>query len=281
MFLNYRRYRYEHPNNSYITVLNIRLMADLGAIATIIAATVAATNTAFITIYLTYEKRKSEKTAIQKDLARRYMLQLQVISESLWFRLNNIVNEGGRSILEPFTLKLSNSVDHTSNNNYYMINILYELGSILAYNRIMLLEGIYSQLEDASSTYGNWLKQKLGHIDGRLGRMGPPFYRYHRIALAEALIKRGPDNRLYILTYLEFVKEYLDPNSTIASFLGPAIELVTKVQDSHWTEFMVELSTISSYLQKETNIKSPTDILSYLQKETNIRSQKKNASHSQ
>jgi len=52
-------------------VLNTRIMADLGAIATIIAAIVAAANIAFISIYLTYEKRKSEKTALQKDLAHR------------------------------------------------------------------------------------------------------------------------------------------------------------------------------------------------------------------
>jgi ribosomal protein L20 len=47
-------------------VLNTRIMADLGAIATIIAAIVAAANTAFISIYLTYEKRKSEKQHFRK-----------------------------------------------------------------------------------------------------------------------------------------------------------------------------------------------------------------------
>ena len=241
------------------------LDANLGAIATIIAAIVAASNTAFIAIYLTYEKRKSEKTAIQKDLAHRYILQLQVMTESLWVRLNTIVNRSEGSILEPSALRLQNSVDHTSNSNYYMINTIYELGSILAYNRIMLLEGIYSQLEDASPTYGDWLKQNLGHIDSKLDRMGRVrFIRYHRIALAEALIKRGPDNHLYILTYLEFVREYLDPHSTIASFLGPAIEFVTKVQDEHWTKLMVDLSKISDYLQKETKIKSQKDIADYL-----------------
>jgi hypothetical protein len=169
-------------------------------------------------------------TLTSPDIARRYMLQLQAMTESLWFRLNSIVKRIEGSNLEPFILRLQNSVDHTSDNNYYTINTLYELGSILAYNRIMLLEGIYSQLEDASSTSGDWLKEKLGHIDSKLDRGHVRFNRYHRIALAEALIKRGPDNRLYILTYLEFVREYLDPHSTIASFLGPAIEFVTKVE---------------------------------------------------
>lgn len=181
------------------------------------------------------------------------------MTESLWFRLNTIVKGEGLSIPEPITLKLQNKVDHNSNkSNYYMINTLYELGSILAYNRIMQLEGIYSQLEDASPTYGDWLKHKLEHVDGKLEWMGPPFHRYHRIALAEALFRRGPNNRLYILTYLEFVKEFLDPDSTIAPFLGSAIEFVTKVEAKQWIKLMSELSAISLYLQKETKIKTPS-----------------------
>ena len=39
---------------------------SLDAIATIIAAIVAATNTAFIAIYLAYEKRKSEESTSER-----------------------------------------------------------------------------------------------------------------------------------------------------------------------------------------------------------------------
>lgn len=161
-------------------------------------------------------------------------------------------------MMESYKLELWTRAKHKTmvkdnpNNNYYMISTLYELGSILAYNRIIAIRRQYSQLENANSTYGDWLKQKLEYIDGKLDQMGPPFYRYHRIALAKALIKRGSDNHLYILTYLEFVKEYLDPDSTIMPFLGPAIELVTRVKDKQWTEFMLELSAISSYFRALT-----------------------------
>ena len=172
--------------------------------------------------------------------------------------------------MEPYRLELGSKVNDNPNNTYYMITTLYDLGSVLVYNRIMLLEGIYSQLEDASPTYGNWLKQKLEGFDGKLDRMGPTFYRYHRIALAEALIKRGNDNHLFILTYLEFVKQYLGPGSTIMPFLGPAIEFVREVQDTQWTELMLELKDISSYLQRETKITTPKEISWYLQGEPKI-----------
>ena len=66
-----------------------------------------------------------------------YLIQLQDAIESLWFRFYNIKDRGGRLVMS---------------DKYYEHSTLYALASGLAYNRIMLLDGIYSQLRSLFQT---------------------------------------------------------------------------------------------------------------------------------
>ena len=78
-----------------------------------------------------WRKRKSERLATYEDLINRYLFQVQDTAESLWHRFDNIANMGGRVIME---------------NGYYEKDTLYALGCLLAYKRILLLDGVYSHM---------------------------------------------------------------------------------------------------------------------------------------
>jgi len=52
----------------------------------------------------------------------------------------------------------------TGNNEYYRISTLYSVENILAYHRILLSEGIYSQIECAYPKFGNLLLTKFDEI---------------------------------------------------------------------------------------------------------------------
>ena len=163
--------------------------------------------------------------------------------ESLWWRLDNIVYGVGREFME-YTERIERYTEQSSNEeqkeedkkaHYFMISTLYILASVLAYNRIMILEGIYAQLEElmpkpAKTISGNWLKEELRKFDQQLDKMGVSFFQYERIAFTEYLIKRAQDdNRLFISTYLEFVRDITKYFSSDEKLLSPAIDFVAKV----------------------------------------------------
>jgi hypothetical protein len=98
--------------------------------------TACSVGTALISEWL---KQKAEKVTLQQSLTNRYLLQLQDAIESLWYRLDNIKNKGGRQIMQ---------------DSYYEESTLYALASVLAYSRIYLFDGVYSQIERLESGFG-------------------------------------------------------------------------------------------------------------------------------
>jgi hypothetical protein len=64
--------------------------------------------------------------------------------------------------------------------------------AVLAYRRILLLEGVYSKIEQVKPDLGCFLNKSLSGIDSILENLqkSAPFYRYHRLTLAETVIQR-------------------------------------------------------------------------------------------
>src|SRR6185503_15430164 len=166
-----------------------------------IAKIVTSIGGAFLTVFFTnWISQRSEERSLRKNINQRYIFQLQYVAESLGLRLYNIGYGRGKSQM---------------NKRYFIMSMLYALGSVFAYDRIMLIEGIYAKLMDkpdnltpssnANDNYGSWLKEKLEKIHSCF-KDEHKFYRYSRIALADTIIERT-NNGLNISTFTEFVNK--------------------------------------------------------------------------
>lgn len=188
-------------------------------------------------------RRKNEKDVLRKTISERYLLQLQDSVESLWFRLDNIRDKGGRQVMQ---------------NLYYEESTLYALGVVFAYNRILLLEGVYSQIEALIPGLGIFLKEKLKKIESEMDnrfKFHTAFYRYDRLALADSVLQRVND-KFQIFTYLEFKEKYEDKESSLKSILQPAKEFVGSLAGPEVEPIMNELSEIAFKIRNETRIET-------------------------
>jgi hypothetical protein len=211
------------------------------AITTIIAALIGATiGSMGATFSSDWLKRKGEKTTLREELIQRYLLQLQEALESLYHRLDNIKNKEASIVLEDI---------------YFEETTLYALGCVLAYRRILLLDGIYSQLHPPR--FGIFLKEKMQNIDTEIDRLQSifQFYRYDRLALAEALMRRQ-DNHLRTATYLEFKEQYEDTNSHIKKSLKPAKDFVSHLKPPEVDKLMGEVKQVAIRIGSESGIRS-------------------------
>jgi hypothetical protein len=135
-------------------------------------------------------RRRGERMALRKSLANRYLLQLQDVIESLWHRLANVKEGGGG--------------EKHMEDEYYEVSTLYALACVLAYNRILLLEGVYSQLDDK---LGRTLNEKMREFDYEIEQFREitKFVYYDRLALEQAVMERD-DGHLRTCPYMEFKK---------------------------------------------------------------------------
>jgi hypothetical protein len=130
---------------------------------------------------------RTERSRQREELVQRYLYQLQDSVESLWYRLVNLAKRSGRGVME---------------DDYFAKSSLYSLGRVLALERILMLEGVYPQLQRVNPGMGEFLKTH--RLDERLTSV---LYQYDRLVLAEAVMEReGPHFRTS--TYLEFTARY-------------------------------------------------------------------------
>ncbi len=88
------------------------------------------------------------------------------------------------------------------------VTTLFAIGRVLAYERILLWDGVYLQLRQLKKfdpTLGPSLRTLLLQMDQMLDN--GHFQRYHRLALAEMVTARDTDH-LRTSTYLEFKQIY-------------------------------------------------------------------------
>ena len=99
---------------------------------------------------------------------------------------------------------------------YYEISHFYILGSVLAYNRILSYEGIYTKIEQSIPGLGTFLRKKMNQFGSYLDKIDSTihFYQYDRIALAEAVMSFN-EERYNVGSYLLFQKRYEDQSSNI------------------------------------------------------------------
>jgi len=186
------------------------------------------------------EARDSDRERQRRELAQRYLFQLQDAVVSLRLRLENWAHRGGQPYAE--------SVDP----GYWNVTTLYAVGRALAAERILSLEGVYTEIEDqfpelAESLRGSGVDHTLQWGFRRL------FY-YHRLALAESLLEERSDG-YRLLMYTEWRRRYEDPSSGLDQLLEPTTaSLQSLVPEQDLDELISALADIASELGKATNL---------------------------
>ena len=133
-------------------------------------------------------QRHSAQRQERREIIETHFLQLQDAIESLYYRINNLRDWGGK---------------HVMSDDYFRLTSVYAIGRVLAYESLLVSKGIYAKLH-----YDDTLKRKL---KGGLHRINhglddQRFLHYHRVQLAESLLK---DEK--VVPYTEFLSRAEEP----------------------------------------------------------------------
>ena len=210
-----------------------------GSAATILAALIGAMIGSVGSIFLdAWLRRNRERKRKRDELVQRYLLQLQDAVEGLWYRIDNLARRGGRKVME---------------DRYFEISTLYALGRVIAYERILLLDGVYPQLKQIDPDLSIYLKNKMQEI----GTLMTGFHKYDQLALAEAVIEKV-NGYSRAATYLEFKRRYDEDASLGSKTLLPAKEFLTTFAGHQLEGLLKTLAKIANKIAKKTEI--PTTV---------------------
>jgi hypothetical protein len=176
------------------------------------------------------ERREAESF---RALAQRYLFQLRDAVHSLDARVENWKDRGGAGFAE------------SRDPGYWQITSLYAIGRALAAERSLDLEGVYVQLE---STFGRELGRRQVEDAIRRAMRNKVFY-YHRLALAESILERGPDG-FRLLTYSEFRRRYAEPEWDLDVALEPVVKALTTLTDANLEELRTDLMSVRTRLDE-------------------------------
>src|SRR2546423_5928728 len=138
----------------------------IGAVATIAAVMVQAMLSNRAEAQRRREVRDSDRERQRRELAQRYLFQLQDAVVSLRLRLENWAHRGGQPWAE--------SVDP----GYWDVTTLYALGRALAAERILSLEGVYAAIDEQFPDLAESLRRSSVDRVLQAGLQRP--FRYHR-----------------------------------------------------------------------------------------------------
>ena len=197
-------------------------------------------------------KQREEKGKLRKELTEKYLLQLQYSIQAFHGRLYNKKERGGGKYMNYIT----------GDDEYYKISTLYSLGSILALHRILLTEGVYSQMEYVYPKFGNLLLTKFDQFGYKLDSMeiknpetlkSVKFFRYDRMALGDA-VTETTNGTSRLLSYLKF-KDMYKNDEKINSTLERATEFTKNLPFSPELEKLIcDLRDLLDQLRQKTQI---------------------------
>jgi hypothetical protein len=190
------------------------------------------------------ERRQAEQAALLQDrrriLARRYLFQLADAVDSLRHRVDNWANRGGLEYSEG------------RYPGYWEVTSLYAVARALGAERILDLEGVYVELQAVSPEEVAELPRYA--VDQAVTKAFGLF-RYHRMALAEAVLDRSGDE-FRLLIYSEFLRRYEDPEWNLKSLLEPVRQALTSAQKERFKtleQFLMNLSASIADLTTSPN----------------------------
>jgi hypothetical protein len=162
-----------------------------------------------------FQRLRAERER-REILMKRYLAQLQDASESLWYRLRNLAYERASLVSEP---------------DYLVVTTMYTLGRALGIERMLALEGLYSEIWRRFPTLKGVLARRL--IDEGVKQMTAKkveLQHYDRVTLAEAVVERHGEG-FHPSTFLEF-RRRVEAYGPEYRWWQPARTSVSALQDS-------------------------------------------------
>ena len=125
---------------------------------------------------------------------------------------------------------------------YWEVTSLYAVARALGAERILDLEGVYVELraispDEAAKLPRRAVEQAVTEAFG--------FFRYHRMALAEAVLNRSGDE-FRLLIYSEFLRRYEDPEWNLKPLLEPVRQALSSVQKDRFETLEQSLAGLST-----------------------------------
>jgi len=213
------------------------------ALATVVAALIgAALGSIGAVVVQGWIEQNRDSRRLKEALVERHLLALQEAVESLWFRLDNVANQGGRGIM--------NRNDPT----YWEITSVYALGRALGAERLLGLEGVFPRVATAWPELGGVLTEN--RIDRRVKDVfGDALFHYEIVLLAEGVLLKNQDGaNMRLMTYSEFRRTFHDESSGLRESVAPAIDALESMDREQNEQIRDCLSGIATELSKVTEV---------------------------
>lgn len=178
-----------------------------------------------------YFQRRSEAQQERREIIELHLLQLQNAVESLYYRMNNLLDRGGQAVME---------------DEYFRATSVYILARVLAHESLLISQGIYAKL-NYDERFKHRLKSNLHSINSCMDDQ--IFLYYHRLQLAEMLIC---DQRL--ITYTEFLSRFEQHSRTQA--LVKAEEFISSASRPQLERLRNQSQGLVSLLESKTKVPS-------------------------
>jgi hypothetical protein len=129
---------------------------------------------------------------------------------------------------------------------YWEPTTLYAFARALGAERVLALEGVYVELEQARRELAPFQVQRAVK-----SAMGSGVFFYHLLALAESVLDRGPDG-FQLLIYTEFRQRYDSDQSELQEYLRPVAEALSKLRPEQLQMLEQSLADVSRQLGRVT-----------------------------
>ncbi|MBE9113756.1 hypothetical protein IQ273_30765 [Nodosilinea sp. LEGE 07298] len=178
-----------------------------------------------------YFQRRSAAQQERREIIEVYLLQLQNAVESLYYRLNNLLDWGGKTFMA---------------DDYYRATSIYILARILAQENLLITQGIYAKL-----SYDERFKRSLKlHLHAlNCGLDDQNFLYYHRVQLAEMLVREGK-----LITYTNFLALLDQQHITVA--VVKAEEFIVSASNQQLEMLRQQAKTLVLLLELKTKVPS-------------------------
>lgn len=176
-------------------------------------------------------QRLSASRQERREIIETYFLQLQDAVESLYYRINNLRDWGGKGVMS---------------DEYFRLTSVFAIGRVLAYESLLVSKGIYAKLH-----YDEALKRKLKGGLHRLnhGLDDQHFLHYHRVQLAEALLHEEK-----VVPFTEFLSRAASP--AIEPVIAAAARLVENAPAHVLDELRTAANDVIRLLEAHTLVPS-------------------------
>ena len=176
-------------------------------------------------------QRLSTERQERRELIETHFLQLQNALESLYYRINNLRDWGGKRVMT---------------DDYFRLTSVYAIGRVLAYESLSVSKGIYAKLH-RDETLKRQLKAGLHRLN--LGMDDQRFLHYHRVQLAEMLLDEGK-----VLSYTDFLSRTDD--AAFQLVVTTATAFVESVEPERLDEMRAAANELIRLLEAHTRVPS-------------------------